>query len=272
MSVRSDAQSESVSTPRKRSYGTGALMVRRDARGRESWYGQWRAGGSLVKRKIGPKRETGSSGGLTKIQAERELRRLIDAHTSTPPGERRTVADVGNAYLEHLAAMGRKRSTLMDYESTLRVHLAPFFARKPLHRIDARDLREFMALKAREGRAPKSVRNYLGLLHSIFAFALARDWTTNNPCKQVEKPRAGEASPDIRFLEVAELEALLRASKDDRLGTTDGTLYVTAAMTGLRQGELLALRWRDVDWVSARIRVRRSFVRGEFGATKSRRS
>ena len=49
-------------------------------------------------------------------------------------------------------------------------------------------------------------------------------------------------------------------------------LYVTAAMTGLRQGELLGLRWRDIDWASARVRVRQSYVRGEFGTPKSRRS
>ena len=43
-------------------------------------------------------------------------------------------------------------------------------------------------------------------------------------------------------------------------------------MTGLRQGELLALRWRDVDWRAARIRVRQNYVRGEFGTPKSKRS
>ena len=43
-------------------------------------------------------------------------------------------------------------------------------------------------------------------------------------------------------------------------------------MTGLRRGELLALRWKDVDWLAQRIRVRRNYVRGRFGTPKSRRS
>ncbi len=43
-------------------------------------------------------------------------------------------------------------------------------------------------------------------------------------------------------------------------------------MTGMRQGELFALRWRDVDWSARRIRVRRNYVRGEFGTPKSKRS
>jgi integrase len=49
-------------------------------------------------------------------------------------------------------------------------------------------------------------------------------------------------------------------------------MYLTAAMTGMRQGELLALRGRDVDWPARRVRVRRNFVRGEFGTPKSKRS
>ena len=49
-------------------------------------------------------------------------------------------------------------------------------------------------------------------------------------------------------------------------------MYLTAAMTGLRVGELIALRWRDVDFVAGRVRVRRNYVLGEFGTPKSRRS
>ena len=49
-------------------------------------------------------------------------------------------------------------------------------------------------------------------------------------------------------------------------------MYLAAAMTGMRQGELLALRWRDIDWPARRVRIRRSFVRGEFGTPKSKRS
>jgi integrase len=57
-----------------------------------------------------------------------------------------------------------------------------------------------------------------------------------------------------------------------RLGPLDRVLYLAAAMTGLRQGELLGLRWRDIDWGASRVRVRQSYVRGEFGRPKSKRS
>ena len=113
--------------------------------------------------------------------------------------------------------------------------------------------------------------NYVGLLHSIFEHAHRRGWATTNPCKLVDKPSLPD-DREIRFLDAAELEALLRAVPDDRLAPTEATLYLAAAMTGLRQGELLALRWLDVDWLAGRVRVRRNYVRGEYGTPKTLRS
>jgi site-specific recombinase XerD len=78
----------------------------------------------------------------------------------------------------------------MDYESTLRVHLAPYFGSKSLDRLDAEAVERFMAAKAAERRAPNSVLNYLGLLHSIFEYGQRRGWASGNPCKLVDKPRA----------------------------------------------------------------------------------
>ncbi len=51
----------------------------------------------------------------------------------------------------------------------------------------------------------------------------------------------------------------------------DRAIFLTAVTTGLRKGELLALRWQDVDGPAARLRVRRNYVRGEFGTPKSKR-
>jgi integrase len=181
-----------------------------------------------------------------------------------------TVATAGARHLAHLESLGRKRSTLMDYESYLRVHLAPFFAGLPLDKIEREDIEDFIAEKRAAGLATKSILNYLGLLHAIFQQAQKRGWARTNPCKLVDKPRAGEGDPDIRFLDEAELEALLRAVPEHGLGLTDRALYLTAAMSGLRQGELLALRWRDVDWTARRVRVRQNYVRGEYGTPKSR--
>ena len=256
----------------RRSYGSGGLFLRRDARGVESWYGQWWIGNRRVKRRLGAKRQAGTRSGLTRAQAERELQRRIETDRYAPLKRGVTVSEAGARLLDHLGALGRKRSTLGEYESYLRVHLAPFFGEAPLGKIGREEVERFIAEKRREGKAPKSVANYLGLLHSIFAFAEKRGLAARNPVAPVDKPARQTSDPDIRYLDDAELGALLRVVPEDRRGATERVLYLTAAMTGLRQGELLGLRWRDIDWAAARVRVRRSYVRGEFGTPKSRRS
>lgn len=160
----------------------------------------------------------------------------------------------------------------MDYESYVRVHLVPFFGDVALGEIDEDDVEAFIAYERSEGKAAKSIRNWVGLLHSIFVYAEKRKWCHGNPCKLADLPAATDADPDIRFLDRGELESVLRAVPDDRLGPTERVLYLTAAMSGLRQGELIGLRWRDIDWAARKIRVRRSYVRGEYGKPKSKRS
>ena len=254
----------------RRSYGTGSIRTRGD-----SWYGQWWIGDRRVERKLGPKRHPGGSEGLTRKQAEAELRRRIETTDAAPITTRKpSLAEVGKRLVQALEAEGRKASTLAAYESTVRVHLAPHFAERPVDRITTEDVEAFVAICRSRGCAPKSIRNYLGTLHSILDYARVRP----NPVADARRPGAEEADPDIRYLSAEELEALLRAVPDDYLQPTDRALYLTAALTGLRQGELFALRWRDVDWGAMRIRVRRSFARrragreAQFGRPKSKRS
>src|SRR3954452_13063981 len=169
---------------RRRAYGTGCPYVKTTSRGQETWYVQFRIGGRQVKRALGAKRAAGSADGLTRTEAERKLRQLIEATRPLPP-ERLTVEEAGRRLVAHLGELGRKRSTLMNYESCLRVHLVPFFGRRPLHRISREQVEAFIAQKAHDGLAGKSILNYLGVLHSIFAFAERRGLVAANPCKLV---------------------------------------------------------------------------------------
>ena len=186
--------------------------------------------------------------------------------------ERVTIAEAGELLVERTQAMGRKRATVETYESCVRVQLSPFFGNRSLDKIGRREIEQFIAHMARTGRSPKTTLNALGILHSIFEYARREGWVAANPCTLVDKPRVESSNPDIRFLEPEEIEALLRGVPDTDLGRVERRMYMTAAMTGMRQGELLALRWRDVDWPARRVRVRRNFVRGEFGTPKSKRS
>jgi len=257
----------------RRPRGTGALFVKRDRGGWETWYGKWRVGSTQVKRRIAPKRIAGTRDGLTRTQAEAELRRLIGAVSEQAVSTyRASVEDGAELVLARARARGRKLSTVMAYESVIRVHLVPFFGERPLHEIGRREIEAFARQMTRNGRSVKTTFNALGILHSIFEAARREEWVAANPCTLVDKPRAEEADPDIRFLEPEEVEALLRVVPDDDLGRVERRMYLAAAMTGMRQGELLALRWRDIDWPAQRVRVRRNFVRGEFGTPKSKRS
>jgi integrase len=266
-------ESHRIQKPNRRPRGTGALIVRRDAADRETWYGKWRVDGQQVKRRIGPKRVVGTREGLTKTQAEGELRRMMGEIGALPVrGERVTLADAGEALIAARRAAGRKRSTLEGYESILAQHVVRFFGGRTVDRIRRAEVEAFGAALVRKGLAPNSRINTLNLLGATFDLAVRRGWAVTNPVRGVERPRGGSADPDIRYLTMEEVEAVLRAVPDDDLGRVERRLYLAAVMTGMRRGELLGVRWSDIDWKAKRIRVRRNYVRGEFGPPKSRRS
>jgi integrase len=262
----------------RRSYGTGSLIVRVDRGGREMWYGKWHTGPPgqrrPVMRRIGPKRGGAVKEGFTKPQAEEELRRLMaEVRVAPPAGELLTVEGVGARYRAHAERRGRKRSTLKNIESEVRVHLAPFFGSRSIASIRSEDVLDLVAVLEGKGLSAKSIQNILCTLSSLFSFAKApqRRWASVNPCEGVELPAIPE-SEEIRFLTLEEVDALVENAREGVFQALDRAMYRTAAMTGLRQGELLALRWRDVDWTVARIRVRQNWVLGEFGTPKSKRS
>lgn len=247
--------------------------MRKDSAGRETWYGKWWVGSSQVKRRIGPKRTPSLRDGLTRSQAEAELRKLIGSvQIAQARRERMTVAEAGELLIASATTRGLKRSTVMSYETICRVHLSPFFGLRPLDRIARRDVESLGAQMIRKGKAPATTRHALSVLHTIFEHARRQEWVVANPVSLADKPRVEQVDPDIRFLDTEEVEALVRGVPDDYLGRVERPMYLAAAMTGMRQGELLALRWLDVDWAAQRVRIRRNFVRGEFGTPKSKRS
>ena len=187
------------------------------------------------------------------------------------PAPAPSLEEAGRLFIAQRQALGRKKSTLEDYESTLRVHLVPFFGQRQLSDIDVTTVEAFIYAKLDEGKAPKSIQNYLGLLNSIVGYGVKRGWCESNPVALVETPRV-HRDRDIRFLTVPELEAVLTASPDTPLGRVDRLVFLAAAMTGMRRGEVVALRWQDIDWHVRLIRVRQTFTRNQFGTPKSRRS
>jgi integrase len=260
---------------------------------RGAWYGRWWLGSRYVKRKLGEIREPGTREGLTRKQAETALRRQMTEVRVVVPEERMTFQEAGDRYLHHLEHVKRRKpSTVQDYRIIHNKHLVPHFGCKPVDRIVARDVAGYIPAKSRGteeargdgGLSRKTIVNHLNFAHGVFAFALKQGWCSSNPVAATDRPEMEQTDPDIRFLALAELDALLsvaagRASigeqgedEPDVRGHTDHALYLTAAMTGIREGELIALRWRDVDWSASAIRVRRNYTRGNWGTPKSKRS
>jgi integrase len=258
----------------RRSYGTGSLYTRTDSAGREMWYGRWWSGGSPTRRALGPKRVPGSREGLTELQAERVLSKLMhETPRRVPVSESLNIAELGGRYVREVERRGLRLSSVTAVKSVLRVRLVPFFEDKALARFTSRDVEAFVTSLEDDGLSNKTIRNYVGILSAMFKYAVRKKLAPTNPCADVELPAKDTyTSDDIRFLRPEEVHALARCAVGGEYEPIDRALYITAAMTGLRQGELLALRWRDVDWPASSIRVRQNFVLGEYGKPKSKRS
>jgi integrase len=160
----------------------------------------------------------------------------------------RTVAVLGETLLAQLQTRGRAKSHVETVESHLRVHIVPSFGSRPVDRIEEADVTRFLARLRRSGLAPKTVRNVASTLHSLFGLAMRRRGTSRTQVRSWTFRRPSRTQ-DIRFLTQEELVAVLELGvPTGRLQLLDRALYLTGAMTGVRQGELLApaVSWRPV--------------------------
>ncbi len=245
-----------------------------------------------LNRKVGKARVKGTSEGQTRAEAERRFRKMQEEEERTPTravSERRTVDDATDSLRRKLKIEGCRTSYLQGCESMQRVHISPRLGSKPVDRVTQTQVEDLAEEMLAQGKSPKTVRNVMTFLHSVFEHAIDKRWATENPVRRATRPkrrRAGDADPDLLFLSVSELHRVQDAIPDevvvrepaptrrgrrgpapppppDVLGPVLRIIILVAALTGLRQSELLGLRWRDVDWQAQRIRVRNTFVRGE---------
>ena len=237
-----------------------------------AWYAKYRLpSGRQVQKKLGPawtERGRPPAGYYTKRTAEAWLRDVMDkARRGTLPGMVRTGATLSDAAAEWLRYCKHERackpSTLTEYR-----HTADRIARE-LGDVAIEDVTPEMLerWKARLSRSlsNRSVAKYLVILHGIFKRAMKVWGLPRNPVIDVERPRY-RVSDDLDAFSPEEVWALVRGAGS----VQDGALFLTAAFTGLRMGELLALQWRDVDFAGEAVRVRRSYnAHGGLGTPKS---
>ena len=236
------------------------------------WYAKYRLpDGRQVQRRIGPawtERGRPAAGYFTKRLAQAWLGELLhEARRGRLPGMVQTGATFEDAaaewlrYVEH--DRGRKPSTIAGYRAIVRAQLVPAFGDVPVESITTALIEAWIG---ETDLAPSSRTKALVLLHGIFQRARRVYGLQVNPVIDVEKPPT-RRSDGIEVYSPEEVMALVRAADSEQ----DAAIYLTAANTGLRRGELLALRWRDIDFTGSVIRVRASFAEGALTTPKSGR-
>jgi integrase len=205
-----------------------------------------------------------SSKTATLRYAEERVRQAIRNSTAPKLVEVAVVPEVREFWSKFLtySKTNNKPATVYLKEWVFRPHLEPFFGSMKLDAIGPADVEEFKAAKVAEGQSRKSINNLLGTLRKLLNLALEWDVITKVPKVQGFKVKNSFITDDM-FLTFDEVDRFLLAAAPEWKVYTK-----TGVKTGLRVGELLALKWEDLDLVAGRLIVRRTLWRTQEGPPK----
>src|SRR5215204_5416554 len=154
-----------------------------------------------------------------------------------------------------------ERSTFVRYEGIVKNHISPTIGRKKHKDLGRSEVLAFYAAKIGE-LSPRSVDYIHVTLQKALSQAMRDDLIARNVAAG-ERPRSSRKREEIKALSSEQARALLTAASE--AGERNEALYVVAVHTGLRQGELLGLKWTDVDLASRRLSVRRALKVTDHG-------
>jgi len=249
---------------KRRANGEGSITRRKDGLYMARYW---------VETPKGPKRKT-----IYGKKREEVADKLARALTERADGivyddENMTVGEYLDSWLKGSVRGSVGQSTFDRYEIAVRVHINPALGRLKLKKLNPAHLASFYQDRLATGFAPASVNKLHVTLHKALDQAVKWNLIPCNVAEVVTAPRP--APPEMRTLSAAETRKLLEAACSDKLEA----LYMLAVHTGMRQGELLALKWQDVDLNNAKLSVRRTITRsggrillGEPKTKKSRRT
>jgi integrase len=196
----------------------------------------------------------------------------IDDGRFEAKSEQRDFAELIETYLAQLDV---RKATRVDYLSIINTHLKVHFGTMKLRAIKPLEVEKFRAwMQGRKNQSGKplavrTINKSLTLLSMMLKHAEGHGWMVSNPCEHVRKLKtsidAKRRALDGNILTVAECKRLYEKAD----GPRDPVLFRMAVETGMRQGELLGLRWADIDWASNRVLVRQSVRKGEDSAPKT---
>lgn len=224
------------------------------------WWIDARISGQRIRRKSPVNTKRGAEA------AERLIRQQIldgtfDQKEEALP-EIPTVAEFAREFLLQ-AEVNNKPSEVASKEMILRVHVVPAFGSLKLDQVDSRQLEHYKAAKLKQGLHPKTLNNHLTCIRRLWSLAV--EWGLTREIPKVVWLKAPK--PEAAFLDFEEAERLIAGADEEWR-----PMIVIALKTGLRLGELLALRYEDVDLVAGRLLVRRAVARGIIGTPKSGKS
>ena len=171
-----------------------------------------------------------------------------------------TFAEFQDIWMEKYAiGEGQIRpSTLVLYDGHFRTHLIPAFGGTVLSKIGVEDIQGFKAVKTASGLSPQTVEHLLRLLRQMLDHAIDWGYLRENPAKKVRNPKIPKK----------EMDCLTADEVGVFLGHVSGKWYpftLTAVFTGLRIGELLAMKWGNLDWNKGQYFVKETWLRPRGG-------
>jgi integrase len=176
------------------------------------------------------------------------------------PPERLTVGQLLDQWLSDVVKPTTRDSTYRRHADIVRVHLKPTLGHVRLAKLTHEQVQSLMSAKLAARLSPRSVQYIRGVLRAALSRGMRWGYIGINVATLTDPPRVQRR--EVHPLSKDEARALLKALRGHALSP----LFVTALATGLRQGELLGLRWKDVDLDAASVRVTSSLqkVAGEY--------
>ena len=224
----------------------------------------------------GRRRQRSKGGFRTRKDAERYLREQLvslDARTYVAPRKLTVASYLAEHWLPAMHARGLRPSTLAGYENHVRSAIVPALGGLPLQAVTPTHLNKLYGKLRAAGRAPKTIRNVHGVLSKALADAERWGLVGRNPARLADVPTL--TRPKLRVWSPEQTRAFLATVAGDRLVAA----WLLAATTGMRRGELLGLRWVDVDIdagvvrvAQARVRAGNRVVAGEPKTARGRRT
>jgi integrase len=212
----------------------------------------------------------------TKKKARKELAEIekqIERKTFIPINEVPLFSKVAADWLEHKEQFVRKNTL-----DTYRIHVEKHFAElDPLkvNQISIARVEKFIAAQSKLMHI-NTLRKNLMILGQIFAYAIRHKYVDYNPVRDAEKPREvgqeGERDHEkIKILTPEQITSLLDAETDQEYRMIR-MIFTLAVFSGARQGEILGLRWMDMDWINKQVHIDRTFNNGTLYNTKTKTS